>query len=174
MMCLRRPWSEHKYRFSHLIMEAVESGQRPTIPDPMLKPSSQPGASYLRLMCRCWDQDERQRPLFNKIKFDLEDMAVQLHRRHTLLVPPKPHRVLSIGASFLANLGGTVGSAGIADPIPPSTSARDQQGDSSVSPSCAQPRLCGDKAIRCTGSARFPMGLDCAVPALAPSPRRKG
>merc|ERR1719253_1152850 len=68
---LSAPWSHaSKYKFPTQIYDAVERGERPPI---AATEASAPGG-FVALLKRCWDQDPIKRPVFDKIKDDLDQI----------------------------------------------------------------------------------------------------
>eukprot|EP00939_MAST-03C_sp_MAST-3C-sp1_P004180 g4180.t1 len=74
-LALKMPWTE--FAFSHQILSAVESGDRPAI-DPRLKYEAP--RQFVALMKRCWAQDPEDRCGFDEIYDTLQDMKVGLYR----------------------------------------------------------------------------------------------
>lgn len=68
-----RPWSqieEQQYiRFFAALSQALESGERPAIPDEVL--AAEPG--FVGVMQRCWTTDPGSRPSFSTVVHELSE-----------------------------------------------------------------------------------------------------
>ena len=69
------PWMQ--YRFSHEILDAVVKGERPTVESRSLYSAPH---NYVNLMKSAWSQDPDQRPSFDRIHLQLNDIRTELYR----------------------------------------------------------------------------------------------
>uniref|UniRef100_H0WC26 Receptor-interacting serine/threonine-protein kinase 4 n=2 Tax=Cavia porcellus TaxID=10141 RepID=H0WC26_CAVPO len=68
----KKPFADEK-NILHIMVKVVK-GHRPELP-PVCKPRPRACASLLRLMQRCWHEDPRERPSFQEITSETEDLC---------------------------------------------------------------------------------------------------
>ena len=74
LLTCRIPWAGSAYSFSHLIMRAVERGERPEVTEEDLKNVPD---GYIALMKQCWQNEPKDRPTFTNVMSMLETLSVE-------------------------------------------------------------------------------------------------
>lgn len=74
----RKPYGE-EFVPMHIIMSKVLDGNRPEVPSTLENSDESGVQKYLYLMKRCWNQNPRERPAFNILTAEIENIKENIH-----------------------------------------------------------------------------------------------